>query len=224
MSKSIEYIKDLSGTNIRIGNYYTNTNIYTNIYVVEPNKDSQFTSKPPLVSLPHLDKSGKKLDNNIKLLNVSFHLLKTWEPYYNVDATNTITQKAPLPDMSSNKVTISQRIKTTTNLLLSIKNLFDDKTMPTIDKLATATMNMKVNNLALFGDVIPKYIEFLNNWKDKLAGTPSDKIDLNASIEIIQNKLNSLQHATEVNTMHKSMSSNTHGNVIATGTGNILSI
>lgn len=189
-----EIIKSLSGSNIRISNYYTDKNIYTNIYLVSPNTDDSYTTKPPLISLPNLDDKKKQNVQHTTLLNMSFHLLKTWEPFYKIDASNNnIEYKSK--DISDNIWgSLTERIKNTTNLLTYNKTLFDKNTTPEIEILNDTTANIgKTIPSSTFIDITIIYIELIKKWKNALLTPPIvGKIDLKEKIKNIHTNLQNM--------------------------------
>jgi len=121
---------------------------------------------------------------------MSFHLLKTWEPFYKIDASNTIEY---IPKDINDNIwgSLTERIKNTTNLLTYNKNLFDTNTAPEIDKLNKTTANIgKTIPSSAFSDIAIVYIELLKMWKNALLSPPIiDKINLKEIITKINTRL-----------------------------------
>lgn len=190
-----DIIKDLSGSNIRISNYYTDKNIYTNIYLVSPNTDDSYTTKPPLISLPNLDDKNKQNDQHTKLLNMSFHLLKTWEPFYDVSYPKNavikninylINPKKDLIDISKMK----NNIINTANIFTHYKTLFDKDTIKEIESLNKNTIEIPNDGSILKeSEIHTHYIKLLSDLVGKINGTQPQLIDLKESIRNINEKL-----------------------------------
>ena len=201
-----EFIKDLSGSNIRISNYYTDKNIYTNIYLVSPNTDDSYTTIPPLISLPNLDDKNKPNDQHTKLLNMSFHLFKTWEPFYDVSYPKNAVIKninylinpkeKDLIDISK----IKNNIINTANIFTYYKTLFDKDTIIEIGKLNKNTIEIPNDGSILKeNEINTHYIKLLSDLVDKINGTQPQLIDLKESIRNINTKLELILPETKQN-------------------------